>query len=339
MGVAMHRKVQRVGTTCAVWLAACTGPGTGGGFALDTVVGTDGYSFSGLDAAADVTMEADSALQGDGEPTLGDGAPQDDTESDVAAELDGFFDPVDASGSGADSTVTPGLAAPPWLLTLDNATRTLRKVDIVTGKSAVVCTLANKYAYPSLTFRRDNVLMASAKGAALDRIDPCTCAVTAVGVYGGGATSVNGITSDQAQGLYGISAGLQSLIAIDPKTGAAKVVGALGVKFGANGATWSDQLKALYAINGADDKLYTVNPQTGAATFQAKLSQSFTSVGVERHPGNGKIYACTDDSVLRVVDPTTGVVSTVGDMGTAGGCTNLAAPWGPVACVDAVVIP
>ena len=312
------------------------------GGATDVNGASDGYTFVGADVDAAGQADTDSTLT---DSAISDSATSDDTPTldgegspDTATSADGFFDPPDTATSSGDSTVTGGTTAPPWLLSIDNASRTLRKVDIVTGKSAVVCTLPNKYAYPSLTFRRDNALMASRKGSALDLINPCTCEVTAIGTYGGGATSVNGITSDHAQGLYGISAGLQSLIAIDSTTGIATVIGPLGVKFGANGATWSDELKALYAINGADDTLYTVNPQTGAATFQAKLSQSFVSVGVERHPGNGKIYACSDDAALREVDPQTGMVTVIGPMGEAGGCTNLAAPWGPVACVDAVVV-
>jgi hypothetical protein len=250
---------------------------------------------------------------------------------------DGFFDPPDDVGS-QDSATEPGANAPPWLLTIDNATGTLRKVDLKTGKSASVCKLAVKGSYPSLTFRRDNMLMASRKGSGLDIINPCTCAVTQLADYGSGATSVNGITTDQAQGLMGVSASLQSLIAINGKTGIAQVIGPLGVKFGANGATWSDAMQGLYAINGADDYLYTIAPKTGVATVLVKLSKDFSSVGVELHPGDGQIYACSDEGVLLQVNPTTGQVTDIGDMGLWGACSNLAAPWGPVACVDAVVV-
>lgn len=180
--------------------------------------------------------------------------------------------------------------------------------------------------------------MASRKGAALDQIDPCTCAVTPIGIYGA-ATGVNGITSNHANGLFGISAGLESLISINPSTGAATAIGKLGVQFGANGATWSDAIQALYAINGSDDTLYVVDPKTGVASYQAKLSKNFTSVGVERHPGNGQIYACSDDANLLKVDPLTGNVSIIGNLGETGGCTNLAAPWGPLKCIDEVKIP
>ena len=252
---------------------------------------------------------------------------------------DGFFD--DDSGpdsAAAGNDVQSGETAPPWLLSIDNKSRKLLKIDIVTGKSAVVCTLANTYSYPSLTFRRDNVLVASRKGAALDQIDPCTCKVVAIGAYGT-ATGVNGITSNHAQGLFGISAGLQTLISIDPTTGVATSIGKLGVKFSANGATWSDAIKALYAINSADDTLYVVDPATGVASPQAVLSKPFGSVGVERHPGNGQIYACTDDGILRKIDPVTGNVTEIGAMGELGACSNLAAPWGPVKCVDDVKLP
>ena len=309
-------------------LAACSSPTSGGGAGANDVHG-----------AADVII----AVNLDGADAA-DPA-QDSTASapDDAATLDGnfadgFFDPEDAAVDGTGNDVTSGASAPPWLLSIDNGSRKLLKIDIVTGKTAIVCTIANKYAYPSLTFRRDNVLVASRKGAALDQIDPCTCNVVAIGPYGA-ATGVNGITSNHAQGLFGISAGLQTLISIDPATGVGTSIGKLGAKFGANGATWSDAIHALYAINSTDDTLYVVDPKTGVATPQAVLSKPFGSVGVERHPGNGQIYACTDDGMLRSVDPVTGNVTDIGGLGEIGACSNLAAPWGPVKCVDDVKLP
>ncbi len=292
-------------------------------------------------SAADVHAAADVNLQPQVDADAAETAapPVDaDAAAEVADNADGFFDPPDTGDAAVASDVAPVVDAPPWLLSIDNGAHKLLKVDIATGKTAAVCTLSAKYGYPSLTFRRNNVLVASRKGAALDQIDPCTCVVTAIGPYGG-ATGVNGITSDHAAGLFGISSGLQTLISIDPVTGAGTSIGALGAKFGTNGATWSDAIHALYAINGADNMLYVVDPATGVATPQAVLSQKFGSVGVERHPGNGQIYACSDDGMLRQVDPVTGNVTTIGPLGESAACSNLAAPWGPLKCVDDVKFP
>jgi DNA-binding beta-propeller fold protein YncE len=317
---------------CLIFAAACSSPNNGGsGLFVDSYGGSDiSLTVDAVEPALDATAS-----------NTEDASAEDGLAGFDAIFDDGFFD--DDTGPDPDATgsdVQSGQTAPPWLLSIDNKAHKLLKIDIVTGKTAAVCTLptGSQYSYPSLTFRRDNVLVASRKGSSLDEIDPCTCAVKAVGSYGG-ATQVNGITSNHAQGLFGISAGLQTLISIDPTTGAAKSIGKLGVKFTANGATWSDAIKALYAINSADDTLYVVDPATGIASPQAVLSKPFGSVGVERHPGNGQIYACTDDGFLRKIDPVTGNVTEIGAMGALGACTNLAAPWGPVKCVDDVQLP
>ena len=103
---------------------------------------------------------------------------------------------------------------------------------------------------------------------------------------------------------------------------------------GTGGTTWSDALNGLYAIDGTSDTLYTLDPKTGAATKVVKLDKDFGSVGMELHPANNVIYACTTDAILYWVDPKTGKVTPIGPIGQNSSCTNLAAPWGPVKCVD-----
>ncbi|HMR08865.1 MAG TPA: DUF4394 domain-containing protein [Polyangiaceae bacterium] len=95
----------------------------------------------------------------------------------------------------------------------------------------------------------------------------------------------------------------------------------------------------LYGINGATNQLYTINPTTGAATAVVAITgvSLLNSVGVELHPGNGVLYACTDDAVLYSINPTTGVATAIGTgMGHTPPCNNLAAPWVKVACLDAL---
>jgi hypothetical protein len=60
----------------------------------------------------------------------------------------------------------------------------------------------------------------------------------------------------------------------------------------------------------------------------------FFTVGIEMHPSNGIIYACTDYAMLLAVDPVTGLVTEIGQMDQALSCTNLAAPWLPIPCLD-----
>ena len=221
---------------------------------------------------------------------------------------------------------------PQWLLSINNDTRFLQKVSIVDATTTDLCKLPVDTSYPSLTFSRDNQLFASAAGAGLDLIDPCTCEVTPIGSYGMGIGGVNGITSDQGIELFGIATIQDIAIAIDTNIGTATPLGPLGYNFGTGGATWSDALKALYAIDGASDYLFTIDPGTGMATQEVKLSLDFGSVGIELHPGNGVIYACSSSPDLYTVDPKTGDVVSIGQMAQIT-CSNLAAPYAPVACI------
>ena len=220
-----------------------------------------------------------------------------------------------------------------WLLSVDNTSHTLQLVDTATGKTTDLCQLPHTDSYPSLTFNRQNLLFGSRVGNSLDVINPCTCEVTEIGDYGDFG-EVFGITSDSGEELMGLATTQDVLMGIDTITGQGTTIGDLGIDFFTTGATWSDVLEGLYAINGTDDKLYLVDPATGAATNPVNLSYDFNNVGIELHPKNGIIYACSTQGDLLTVDPDSGKVTVIGDMGQTGACTNLAAPWSKVPCID-----
>ncbi|MDP6945044.1 MAG: hypothetical protein QF464_12905, partial [Myxococcota bacterium] len=73
---------------------------------------------------------------------------------------------------------------------------------------------------------------------------------------------------------------------------------------------------------------------TGAATLVAPLSQPMGTVGIEMHPANGLLYACSDAAHLLEIDIATGQVTDIGDMGQNTACNNLAAPWKSVECLE-----
>ncbi|MDP6947247.1 MAG: hypothetical protein QF464_24075, partial [Myxococcota bacterium] len=124
---------------------------------------------------------------------------------------------------------------------------------------------------------------------------------------------------------------------ISTTLGQAESIGPLGLNFGSTGATWSEWDQVVYAIDATTDGLYTISPDTGEATLVTALDKPFgITVGIEMHPANGIIYACSDDAHLLTVDPVTGHVTDVGPMEQANFCTNLAAPWLPVECLDAL---
>ena len=111
-------------------------------------------------------------------------------------------------------------------------------------------------------------------------------------------------------------------------------IGPLGANFGTTGATWTDDFDGMWAINGSDDWLYQVDSMTGLATQHVPLNFNFGTVGIEISSFNDVIYACSSSGELLSVDPDVGDVTIIGDMGNVGSCTNLAAPFEPVECVD-----
>ena len=237
----------------------------------------------------------------------------------------------DTSTSDGSTSGEP-LEIPDWLLSINNSTRMLQKISTKDATTVDLCKLSSNDPYPSLTFSRDNLLYASRSGTALEIIDPCTCKVTQIGSYGNGLSGVNGITSDQGNGLYGAASTQDVLITIDVDVGKATLVGPLGVNFGSSGATWSDSIDDLYSIDATSDTLYRIDHVTGKASSVAKLNVDFSSVGIEVHPGDGVIYACTGTNKLFTVNPKNGEIGTVGAINQTS-CSNLAAPWQPIACI------
>ncbi|MBW2457365.1 MAG: hypothetical protein JRI68_22850 [Deltaproteobacteria bacterium] len=250
------------------------------------------------------------------------------------------------SSSGSGGSGGNGGAGPLYLVSIDHAASpsTLLKIDVATGSSQVACSLpsgVDAVNYHSSTFNRDGTLYGSNyQSGSLDIIDPCSCAVTPLGQTGYG--TIPGITADYAVGLYGIEVTNDLLLALDPNTAAGSQVGPLGVDFGTSGATWSDQLDGgnggLYGINGPSNQLFTIHRTTGAASPLVFITGlTFSSVGIELHPGDGVIYACTDDARLYTINPGNGAATAIGNgMGHVAVCNNLAAPWKPVPCLESM---
>jgi hypothetical protein len=82
--------------------------------------------------------------------------------------------------------------------------------------------------------------------------------------------------------------------------------------------------------------MLNISKTDGAATTIAALTQKFGSVGMEHHPHNGLIYACTNPdganwqtAPLFRIEPN-GTVHLVAETELPGNCDNLGAPWGDV---------
>jgi hypothetical protein len=230
----------------------------------------------------------------------------------------------------------------PWLLSVQNTTHQLLKVDIESGLWMPLCTLNVNDAYNSTTFGFDGTLYGSnASDQTLDIIDPCTCEVTVIGPTNQG--SIPGITAngDKIETLFGLSTSSDTLVTLDIATGAGTLVGPLGddINFINSGTTWATTINGLYSINSGDRMLYNLHTETGAASPIATLDIVVGAVGIEWHPVTQELYLCSDPSstsYLYEVNTSTGETTQLGTLPYR--CTNLAAPWTPVSCVDTVVV-
>jgi hypothetical protein len=262
-----------------------------------------------------------------------------DVAKDVALDVNPPTDMPDTPDTAQDALAdVPDPNQNLWLVSIDNGTHTLQRIDVSTGASTDLCVLDSTALYPSLTFSRSNRLFASRGGNSLDEINPCTCEVTEIGSYNGWS-GVYGITSDQGFQLYGVATGQDASITINTSSGEGTLLGYLGVTYTSSGATWSDANNKLFAINSFNDTLCEIDPSTGISTELANLSLSFGTVGIELHPTNNTIYACTDDAHLRTINPITGEVTVIGDMNQTGSCSNLAAPWYDIPCINPGNVP
>ena len=195
-------------------------------------------------------------------------------------------------------------------------------VSIVDGQPSEVCDLkpadsAMPSGTPGLSFNREDRLFIS-DGSALWEVLLPSCEVELKGKFGDGISSVNGILAGEDNALYGISGTLNQLIRIDVETGQATPLGKLGQKWGTHGASWSDARQGILGINGSTNSLYQIDKSTGAATEVAAIQGvKFKSVGMEIHPQDDQLYACTSDSTLYRI-AFDGTASTVGNASSCG---------------------
>ncbi|EDM81084.1 hypothetical protein PPSIR1_25931 [Plesiocystis pacifica SIR-1] len=298
---------------------------------MDTTDSTD--TTDTTDTTETGTMDTETGMMDTGDTGMMDtGTGMMDT-GDTGVMDTGDTGVMDTGDTGVMDTGDTGMVEDGvYLVHVRNDLETLVKIDVETGEETQVCDFGENVSYPSITFGIDGQLYGSRQGQFLDIIDPCDCSTTFIGSMG--YTGINGITANGLEilRLYGMTNVQDVLLDIDTQTAAATEVGnGLGVNVGTHGSTWSNDIVGLYMINGNDDSLYSVDIISGIATFVAALDVPIGTVGIEWHPENGMLYTCTDGHLYEV-DPSDGTTMEIGNM--AHPCTNLAAQWTAVECID-----
>ncbi len=250
-----------------------------------------------------------------------------------------------SAGSGGTTGGMPGL--PLWILAVEDRaddTHRLLRISVDPMDLGAITEICADLTFPpsigqqtnvtSLTFNK-SVLYASVRkntyGDTLVIVDPCTCTTTEVGEYG--YTAVNGITSNVAEDMRGVSADQDVILDIDPMSAMSSVLNNLPGDWGSNGLSWSDPMtNYLYGIDAASDRLYTFDGTDGSLVTSVDLSMNFGSVGIEYHPDLATLFTCSNPGDLWSVDIPTGTVTVEADLNLEN-CDNLAAPFGPVACI------
>ena len=285
---------------------------------------------------------------GDGEP--GDGDPGDGEPGD-GDPGDGDGDPGDGDPGDGDGDGDGDLDLPAWILSIDETDPTTDRLIQISidpndlGTVTEICaditlpnTLPDTSNITSLTFN-DNIIYASAEddviGDTLLTINPCTCDATEVGKYG--YSRVNGITSNDAQIMFGIAVTEDVIIDIDPTDASSVLLQDLMLDWGSTGLTWSQpQDDVLYGINATTDRLHTFDGATAMEIGSIQMNGNFSSVGIELHPTFNRLFACGiagDQRSLYEVDVMSGDVSLLAVDVWEATCDNIAAPFGPVQCI------
>lgn len=264
---------------------------------------------------------------------------------DAALELD--------TAVSQDASDASALVVPPWLLAIENSGTDSNKHRLLRiavdeaefGQTREICSdvtlpagVPTSNIISSLTFNQGRLRATGRvieQGDTMFEIDPCTCTASVIGAYGGtsGFGGIPGITSIGAA-MFGIDTVSDLVTRIDVNTARSTPLAPLPGDWGTAGLTWSGpQRNSLLAISGATDTLVEFDPATGTVRgTPLALDYDFGSVGMEYHPGQDRLYACSSTGHLLVVDAVNGHV-TVGPLLFAP-CNNLAAPFGRVDCIQ-----
>ena len=144
-------------------------------------------------------------------------------------------------------------------------------------------------------------------------IDPVTGSFTSITIFGSGS-SVQGMSFNSADTLYGVENSADMLMTIDTVTGGQATIGATG--FGLVTGVAFDPTDILYGYDAATDQLITIDTVTGAGTAVGLVGLGAFSIQGLAFV-DGVLYAAdvTNDQLV-TIDTGTGAATVVGPTGT-----------------------
>lgn len=295
----------------ALSLTACASGSDSNTSTSAPLLGSDG----GGDASASGDETMPSGPTSDGE-TSGDSVPGDGS---------------DGSAGGTDGSTGAVDPAPPWLVAVDDgglASRLVR-IDPATAATTEVCQLPSGRNYTSLVLTRDGELLAYSEMLdTIQAIDPCSCAVGDV-MGGLGVLHIGGGSGSL---LHALVPGSGSLYGLDVVQMSSQLIGPVDLGMSGSAIAWSDPLDALYVLASDSDELYFLDPDSLTTVLIGSLGVDVGSAGLAYHHGLEELYGCAESGDLLRIDTSTATATAIGNLGYTG-CDNLAAPWGPVACI------
>ena len=285
---------------------------------------------SGADESSTSSGDGDAETEnsaGDGDATSADGDGSTSETQTTGGDGDG--------GGGSESGTSTGAGDDTdWLLM--SYAGDLYRVDRLSAAATQLCELVpavggGSINFSSMTFTRDDRLLGST-GDRLFEVALPDCIVTELGNYGGGINGMNGISPDEAFGLFGIDTTTNSVYRINPDTAEITEVGPAGINVGANGATWLEPETRLLAVDSVTDTLYEVDTANGSFSELGPLSIPLVAIGFEYHPQSEVMYLCSNNSAAGLYElETSGAMSFVGPIVDEGqaqlNCNDLAAAW------------
>ena len=211
------------------------------------------------------------------------------------------------------ASVTATFSPPGQLVTIDQGTGHLQRVDVSTPTVTDVGPLGVLYAYGDCAWNAADSTLYVVDGRALNalyRINLATGAATQIGAHG--ITDMFSLAyHPPTNKLYGIG-GNRNLYTISTTTGAATLVGPTGITTQnfVDGLVWDSTRNRMVALIAGNSIFYAINVSTGAATLLQPGPQ-LNNLGMTYHPILDRFFVVDASRRYMQFDPNNGFSGTL----------------------------